>query len=64
MRAADREDVKTFFDWMLDTFVKIRKRSTVLEYKRMFFMVYRKSVKQDFGQEAASEIHDVSLEQV
>ncbi|KAM7190504.1 putative FluG domain containing protein [Rhypophila sp. PSN 637] len=48
----------TFLDWTLDTFPKIRKRSTVLEYKRVFFMIYRKSMNCDFDREAASEIHD------
>ncbi|KAK4207265.1 hypothetical protein QBC37DRAFT_487614 [Rhypophila decipiens] len=38
-----------------------RKRSTVLEYKRVFFMIYRKSMNCDFDREAASEIHDLVL---
>ncbi|KAM7192210.1 Protein of unknown function (DUF3435) domain containing protein [Rhypophila sp. PSN 637] len=58
MEIAEKEDIMTFLDWMLDTFPRIRKRSSVLEYKRVFFMIYRKSMKRDFDREAASEIHD------
>ncbi|KAM7215024.1 putative FluG domain containing protein [Rhypophila decipiens] len=55
---AEKEDIMTFLDWPVDTFPKIRKRSTMLEYKRVFFMIYRKSMNCDFDREAASEIHD------
>ncbi|KAM7211107.1 hypothetical protein V8F06_013503 [Rhypophila decipiens] len=58
LKKAEKEDIMTFLDWTLDTFPKIRKRSTVLEYKPVFFMIYRKSMNCDFDREAASEIHD------
>ncbi|KAM7189717.1 hypothetical protein V8F33_009856 [Rhypophila sp. PSN 637] len=58
LEKAEKEDIMTFLDWTLDTFPKIRKRSTVLEYKQVFFMIYRKSMNYDFDREAASEIHD------
>ncbi|KAK4206310.1 hypothetical protein QBC37DRAFT_459804, partial [Rhypophila decipiens] len=58
MDIAEKEDIMTFLDWMLDTFPRIRKRSSVLEYKRVFFLIYRKSMKRGFDREAASEIHD------
>lgn len=64
MEAAEKEDIKTFLDQTLDTFPKIRKRSTVLEYTRLFFMIYRKSMKYDFDQEAAWDIHNVSIKKV
>ncbi|KAK4206725.1 hypothetical protein QBC37DRAFT_116533 [Rhypophila decipiens] len=59
LKKAEKEDIMTFLDWTLDTFPKIRKRSTMLEYKRVFFMIYRKSMNCDFDREAASEIHDM-----
>ncbi|KAM7210059.1 hypothetical protein V8F06_014560, partial [Rhypophila decipiens] len=34
MDISEKEDIMTFLDWMLDTFPGIRKRSSVLEYKR------------------------------
>ncbi|KFA53220.1 hypothetical protein S40293_10032 [Stachybotrys chartarum IBT 40293] len=47
-----------FLEWMLDTFKRIRKRSTVHAYKRMLFQVYRKSVGYDFNKLANDEIND------
>ncbi|KAM7182620.1 hypothetical protein V8F33_014167, partial [Rhypophila sp. PSN 637] len=61
LEKAEKEDIMTFLDWTLDTFPKIRKRSTVSEYKRVFFMIYRKSMNCDFDGEAASEIHDMII---
>ncbi|KAJ9155542.1 DUF3435 domain protein [Pleurostoma richardsiae] len=58
MDVAAKEDIMVFLEWMLDTYKRIRKRSTVHEYKRVFLMVYRKSVSRDFDKEASSEIND------
>ena len=55
-----KEDIMTFLEWMLDTYPKIRKRSTVHAYKRILFQVYRKSVGTDFETLANEEINNVS----
>ena len=56
---ASKEDIMTFLEWMLDTYRRIRKRSTVHAYKRILFQVYRKSVGVDFNKQANEEINDV-----
>ncbi|XP_044715279.1 FluG domain-containing protein [Hirsutella rhossiliensis] len=53
-----KEDIMTFLEWMLDSHRRIRKRSTVHAYKRIFFQVYRKSVGADFSKQANEEIND------
>lgn len=53
-----------FFEWMLDTYKRISKRSTVQVYKRELFMLYRKSVKADFDGEANKELNHVRKIQV
>ncbi|EFY84778.1 hypothetical protein MAC_09181 [Metarhizium acridum CQMa 102] len=55
---ASKEDIMTFLQWMLDSYRRIRKRSTVHAYKRILFQVYRKSVGIDFNKEANEEIND------
>ncbi|KJK84922.1 hypothetical protein H633G_11257 [Metarhizium anisopliae BRIP 53284] len=55
---ASKEDIMTFLEWMLDTYRRIRKRSTVHAYKRILFQVYRKSVGVDFNNQANEEIND------
>ena len=56
-----KEDIMTFLEWMLDTYRRVRKRSTVHSYKRILFQVYRKSVGADFEKLANEEINDVSI---
>ncbi|OAA37020.1 hypothetical protein NOR_07296 [Metarhizium rileyi] len=48
----------TFLEWMLDSYRRIRKRSTVHAYKRVLFQVYRKSIGVDFNSKANEEIND------
>ncbi|EXU95174.1 DUF3435 domain protein [Metarhizium robertsii] len=55
---ASKEDIMTFLEWMLDSYRRIRKRSTVHAYKRILFQVYRKSVGADFNAKANEEIND------
>ncbi|KAK2595006.1 hypothetical protein QQS21_007260 [Conoideocrella luteorostrata] len=55
---ASKEDIMTFLEWMLDSYRRIRKRSTVHAYKRILFQVYRKSVGVDFQKEANEEVND------
>jgi len=39
-----KEDIMTFLKWMLDIYPRIKKRSSVHEYWRVWCMLYRKSV--------------------
>jgi hypothetical protein len=54
-----KEDIMTFLQWMLDTYHRIRKRSTVHEYKRVFAMLYRKSVGESLHHQVNEELNDV-----
>ncbi|KID95572.1 hypothetical protein MAJ_08431, partial [Metarhizium majus ARSEF 297] len=49
----------TFLEWMLDTYQRVRKQSSVHAYKRILFQVYRKSVGHGFNKLANEEINDV-----
>lgn len=59
LQQSTKEDIMTFLEWMLDTYRRIRKRSTVHAYKRILFQVYRKSTGADFEKVANDEINDV-----
>ncbi|KAH6869240.1 hypothetical protein B0T10DRAFT_553786 [Thelonectria olida] len=53
----------TFLEWMLDTYKRVRKQSSVRAYERILFQVYRKSVGHGFDKMANEEINDVSSDQ-
>ncbi|CEJ83106.1 Putative FluG domain-containing protein [[Torrubiella] hemipterigena] len=48
----------TFLEWMLDSYKRIRKRSSVHAYKRILFQVYRKSVGIDFDKNGNDEVNN------
>ncbi len=50
----------TYPQWTLDAYPRIRKRSTVHEYKRVFAMLYRNSVGQSLHDQVNEELNDVS----
>jgi len=41
---ATKEDIMTFLTWVLDVYPRVRKRSSLDEYWRLWCMLYRKSV--------------------
>lgn len=60
LKASFKEDIMTFLEWMLDTYTRVRKQSTVHAYKRILFQIYRKSVGKDFSRQGNDKINNVS----
>lgn len=51
----------TFLKWVLDTYPRVRKRSSLHEYWRLWRMLYRKSVGQSLHAKVMEEVNDVRL---
>ncbi len=60
LQHASKEDIATFLMWMLDTYPRLRKRSSVHQYWRQWRMLYRKLTGQHLLDEIREEINDVS----
>ncbi|CEJ91512.1 Putative FluG domain-containing protein [[Torrubiella] hemipterigena] len=58
LKQSTKEDIMTFLEWMLDSYRRIRKRSTVHAYKRILFQVYRKSIGIDFDKNENDEVNN------
>jgi hypothetical protein len=56
-----KEDIMTFLKWMLDVYPRIRKRSSVHEYWRVWCMLYRKSVGRSLHAKVMEEVNDVRV---
>jgi hypothetical protein len=56
---AAKEDIMTFLKWILDIYPRVRKRSTLDEYWRVWCMLYRKSVGRSLHAKIMEEVHDV-----
>ncbi|KIX08334.1 uncharacterized protein Z518_02990 [Rhinocladiella mackenziei CBS 650.93] len=54
-----KEDIMTFLKWILDVYPKVRKRSTLDEYWRVWCMLYRKSVGKSLHAKVMEEVRDV-----
>lgn len=57
-----KEDIMTFLKWVLDTYPRVRKRSSLHEYWRIWRMLYRKSVGQSLHAKVMEEVNDVCSE--
>lgn len=55
-----QEDIMTFLKWILDACPRVRKRSSLHEYWRLWRMLYRKSVGQSLPAKVIEEVNDVS----
>lgn len=51
----------TFLKWMLDVYPRIRKRSSVHEYWRVWCMLYRKSAGYSVHANVIEEVTDVRV---
>ena len=51
-----------FLTWMLDTYTRIRKRSSVHKYWRVWWMLYRKSVGCSLHAKVMEEVNDVRID--
>ena len=56
----DKEDIMIFFKWLHDS-SPITKLSTSQEYKRVYFMLYRRSIGHSLHAKIAQDIEDVSV---
>ena len=56
-----KEDIMTFLKWMLDVYPRIKKRSSVHEYWRVWCMLYRKSVGCSLHANVMEEVNDVRV---
>lgn len=56
---ATKEDIMTFLKWILDDYPRVRKRSTLDEYWRVWCMLYRKSVGKSLHAKVMEEVRDV-----
>lgn len=55
---ATKEDIMTFLKWILDVYPRVRKRSTLDEYWRVWCMLYRKSVGKGLHAKVMEEVRD------
>jgi hypothetical protein len=55
-----KEDIMMFLEWMLDEYKRIKKRSSLHEYWRIWCMLYRKSVGTSIHAQVREEVNDVS----
>jgi len=55
---ATKEDIMTFLKWILDVHPRVRKRSTLDEYWRVWCMLYRKSVGKGLHAKVMEEVRD------
>ncbi|KAH7042182.1 hypothetical protein B0J12DRAFT_702369 [Macrophomina phaseolina] len=53
-----KEDIMTFLKWMLDAYPRIRKRSSLHEYWRLWRMLYRKAAGKSLYSKVIEEIND------
>ena len=60
LKNCTKEDIMTFLKWMHDNY-RIKKVSSSQEYKRIFFMLYRRCVGRSLHAKIASDIDDVSV---
>ncbi len=58
---ATKEDIMTFLKWILDVHPRVRKRSTLDEYWRVWCMLYRKSVGKGLHAKVMEEVRDVRI---
>jgi hypothetical protein len=49
----------TFLKWILDFYPRVRKRSSLHEYWRLWKMLYRKSIGISVHAKVAEEVNDV-----
>jgi len=54
-----KEDIMTFLKWILDFYPRVRKRSSLHEYWRLWRMLYRKSVGCSLHAKVMEEVNDV-----
>jgi len=54
-----KEDIMTFLKWILDFYPRVRKRSSLHEYWRVWCMLYRKSVGHSLHAKVMEEVNDV-----
>jgi hypothetical protein len=54
-----KEDIMTFLKWDLDVYPRVRKRSSLDEYWRVWCMLCRKSVGQSLHAKIIEEVRDV-----
>ncbi|KAF2471333.1 uncharacterized protein BDR25DRAFT_223650 [Lindgomyces ingoldianus] len=53
-----KEDIMTFLTWLLDLYPRIRKRSSLHEYWRVWRMLYQKSVGHSLHAKVREEVND------
>ena len=51
----------TFLRWILDFYPRVRKRSSLSEYWRLWKMLYRKSIGTSVHAKVAEEVNDVRV---
>lgn len=54
-----KEDIMTFLTWILDYYPRVRKRSSLHEYWRLWCMLYRKSVGRSLHAKLMEEVSNM-----